>query len=57
MRSLGQWNAYVEAGQSKEERRARLAEVPEPMRAQVESHVRTVYALKSRARAPHLPME
>jgi len=43
----GCWNAYVAAGASREERAARLAECPEGLRAGVESHVRTVFAVRS----------
>lgn len=45
-RGLGQWNAYAEAGETHEERKARLEEVPEDMRARVLDHLRTVWALK-----------
>lgn len=41
-RTQGQWNAYVEAGKTREERGARLEEVPEEMRAAVINHVETV---------------
>lgn len=41
----GEWNAYVESGKTREERAARLAEVPEHLRASVESHVRTVFLI------------
>lgn len=44
----GCWNAYVAAGATKEERAVRLAECPEEFRAGVESHVRTVFAIRSR---------
>lgn len=42
----GVWNAYVEAGKTPEQRRARLDEVPESMRASVEAHVRTVFGIR-----------
>jgi hypothetical protein len=42
----GNWNAYVGSGSTREERRERLADVPEEMRASVESHVRTVFKLR-----------
>ena len=42
----GWWNARVAAGATVEERRALLEECPEEFRAGVESHVRTVYALR-----------
>lgn len=44
----GIWNAYVAAGDTREERRARLAQAPEQMRPGIESHVRTVFALRQR---------
>ena len=44
----GVWNAYVAAGDTREERHARLAQAPEQMRAGIESHVRTVFALHRR---------
>lgn len=46
---LGYWNAYVVAGKTRDERRERLERVPEPLRAGVESHVRTVFAIRQRA--------
>lgn len=46
-RSAPQWNAYVESGSGLEGRRARLAEVPASMRGWVESHLRTVFGLRS----------
>lgn len=48
----GQWNAYVAAGPSKAERRARLALCPAALRAEVESHVRTVFAIRARQADP-----
>lgn len=50
-KSLGQHNAYVEAGKDKAERNRRLLEAPEEMRAQVKSHVETVFKLKKKARS------
>ena len=47
-RSAPQWNAYVAAGRSRNQRRARLEEVPEEMRAGVEDHVQTVFALRAK---------
>lgn len=47
--SAGEWNAYVAAGPSREDRRARLARCPEHLRPAVERHVRSVYRLRSRA--------
>jgi hypothetical protein len=45
-RTLGQWNAYVESGATHDERRARLEEVPEDLRATVKRHAQTVFALR-----------
>lgn len=41
----GQWNAYVAAGHSREDRLTRLAEVPEQWKDRVKSHVETVFRL------------
>jgi len=49
-RTIGQWNAFVEAGESIMERRARLAEVPEEMRESVRAHVATAFLLREAAR-------
>jgi hypothetical protein len=49
-RTLGQWNAFVEAGESIMERRARLAEVPDDIRESVRAHVATVFLLREAAR-------
>ena len=46
--SLGEWNGYVQAGGSREERRRRLEEAPDHLRGQVENHVKTVFALRRR---------
>ena len=59
-RGLGQWQAYVEAGRSREERNERLAEVPEDMRERVREHVRDVFRLRAlanlaRGRVTHEP--
>lgn len=45
-RSKGQWNAYVEAGTTREERGERLEEVPISIRDDVRRHVETVFAIK-----------
>ena len=45
---LGQWNAYVASGANLTERNARLAQCPERLRPSVESHVRTVFAIRTR---------
>lgn len=42
--------AWVEAGQSREERAARLAQVPASWRAQVEAHVRCCFLVRGEAR-------
>jgi hypothetical protein len=42
-----QWNAYVEAGESKDERRKRLAEVTAEHRDAVKRHVQTVFAIRN----------
>jgi len=44
--SLGMWSAYVEKGQTKEERNLRLNAVPERMKEQVKNHVVTVFKLR-----------
>ncbi|MBK1719202.1 hypothetical protein [Thiocystis violacea] len=49
-RSLGQWNAWVEQGETLQERRARLAQVPDDMRDQVKSHLTLSWHLKSAKR-------
>lgn len=47
-RSLGEWNAYVAAGKTRGERRRRLEEAPDGLRPSIESHVRTVFAIRAR---------
>ena len=42
--------AWVEVGQTREERASRLAEVPEAWRAAVEAHVRCAFAARAEAR-------
>ena len=42
--------AWVEAGQSREERAARLAQVPASWRAAVEAHVRCCFLVRGEAR-------
>ena len=44
-----QWNCYVLAGKDREDRVARLSEVPAAMRDSVRNHVLTVYNLKKKA--------
>lgn len=46
---LGNWCAYVAAGTTREDRAARLAEVPEAWRTQVEAHVVTAFKVKAEA--------
>jgi hypothetical protein len=48
-RSLGQLNAYVEAGKTKEEQLKRLDEVPDKHRKDVIKHMRTVIAIKNKS--------
>ena len=48
MKSLGQWNAWVEGGKTKDERNKRLNEVPEGMKESVKSHVITVFKLRAK---------
>jgi len=43
----GNWNAYVGSGTTREERRERLAEVPDKYRDSVESHVRTQFQIQA----------
>jgi len=43
----GQFNAWVLAGGTKEERRKRLLEIPEDMRKKAEQHVKTVFAVRN----------
>ena len=42
--------AWVEVGQSREERASRLAEVPKEWRAAVEAHVRCCFLVRGEAR-------
>lgn len=66
----GQWNAYVADGETREIRRERLAQCPPEYRERVESHVKTVFALRrqqaerirqakeaERLKRPHLQWE
>lgn len=41
-----QYNAWVEAGETREERKARLEQVPEKYRNDVERHLKTVWAIR-----------
>ena len=47
-RGRGQWNAYVAAGATREDRARRLLEVPEAWRESVAGHVRMVFYLRGR---------
>jgi hypothetical protein len=42
------WQAWVEAGRTKKERAARLAEAPKQWRKRIESHVRLCFELRRR---------
>ena len=55
----GCWNGYVESGATKDERRARLGQCPDSLRAGVLSHLKTVAALREtkRLRAMRARME
>lgn len=46
-RTMGEWNAYVEKGKTKEERNVRLNAVPENMKEQVKAHVVTCFKLRA----------
>lgn len=51
--NLGVLNAYVEAGETREERAARLATVPDNLRQAVQNHVQAYFRIKSaKARKP-----
>jgi len=43
------WQAYVEAGATKDERNARLAEAPEHLRQRVMKHVITAFVHRRRS--------
>ena len=47
MRSLGEWNAYVEAGTNKEDQLSRLDEAPDKYRKDIIRHMRTVRDIKN----------
>ena len=44
----GCWCAYVAAGETVEDRRERLAEVPKRFLPEVKSHVRTAFKVRSK---------
>ena len=51
--NLGVLNAYVESGDTREERAARLATVPDNLRQAVERHVQAYFRIKAaKARKP-----
>jgi len=45
--TYGHWCAYVEKGETHDERKRRLEEVPEDLRKAVRRHAQTVYAINS----------
>ena len=45
--NLGMLNAYVERGDTREERAARLATVPDNLREAVQRHVQTYFRIKA----------
>ena len=45
-RTWGEWNAYVVQGDTRAERRRRLAEVPDPLRDRIRRHVETYFELR-----------
>ena len=50
--SAGAWNAYVESGDTREERAARLATVPDNLRQAVQRHVQAYFRIRAaKARA------
>lgn len=44
--TTGNYNAWVEAGKTRGERKRRLEQVPEQWRKDVESHVQVVFAIR-----------
>ena len=44
---IATWNAYVESGDTREERAARLATVPDNLRQQVRAHVACYFRVKA----------
>ena len=50
---IATWNAYVEAGDTREERAARLATVPDNLRQAVKNHVQAYFLIKAaKGKAP-----
>ncbi len=47
---MGEWNAYVAAGETREIRQHRLSETPENIRSDVKRHVITVFRMKNAKR-------
>lgn len=47
--SAPMWQAYVCGGRDRDDRRTRLAEVPQEWRGRVERHVRTWWQIRDRA--------
>lgn len=45
-KSLGEYQAWVEAGKTKDEQLARYRQAPEHMKKQISSHMKTVIALR-----------
>ena len=45
--TVGNWNAWVESGTTRDERAARLEQVPDNMRDEVYAHVRCAFRAKS----------
>ena len=44
--SLGEWNSFVAAGETKEIRRARLFQAPQHLQNQIRIHCETVFRLR-----------
>lgn len=49
MKTLGQWNAYCGAGDTHEERKARLLSAPAELQPAILLHLKTVHSLKKHA--------
>jgi len=48
--SVGMWNGYVVSGKTRDERRARLEQVPDEYKQSVINHVETVFAIRRNAK-------
>jgi len=46
--SMGEWNAYVAAGETSEIRKERLADTPRHIRGAVKNHAVTVFRMRKR---------